>query len=735
MAKTTPSTSADSTTASASPSSFAELLQVSSAPVKLPGASVDELIKFRESDDGKKLAGWCRQAFNEAREARTQLQHQWYINLQMISGEHYLKDVKEQGRITSKPQRTPSYVRRKKINRLRSFVRTEQSKFLSTFPTIIAVPSTAEEEDIRAAYAAEQVWESMVATKKLKRTWARAIWWMVVTGNGFTKQWWDPSCEAPGKDPGAVSRGDIKFEVVSPFHLFVGDMFQREIDDQPYVIQAQTKSAAWARAYYGDELKGVKLGQGSEGGSAGMLDQQFRQVSGVVDQKSDKVTVYEFWVKRGATEHLPEGGLVIMIDDTIVAYSEQFPYKHGQFPFSKIEHITTDTFYAVSPLVDLIELQKEYNELRTDIAMAGKRMARPQLLATEGSIVVSKMTNEPGSVIEVKPGFALPTPVPLSQLPEYYVTQQDRVLSDMEDLSGQHEVSKGQAPQGVTAGTALSFLKETDDSYLTPQYQNIEEGCERTATQSLSLFNQYVDTARKLRVIGKDGSFDVLMLTGADIASGLDVRVEQGSSIGESQAAKQARLLEFYQNGVIDQTTMLRLLDIGGPQKLLDTINVAARKAQRENLKLKALDPTAIQKHQMEFVSSVISSLAQNPELMTQLAGQGLTADDIQQQVLAEAPPVIPADDFDFHEIHLEEHNRYRMSQEYETLSPEIKQEFQKHVGQHEEFLQQAMAMQMMMQGGGGGEAPGEQLALEAGPGTPGPAAMPGSMGASEPAA
>lgn len=719
-----------------SPSTTSDLEQVTSAPVKLPGLDVNELIKFRESEQGKKLAGWAKEQFNQAREARTARQHEWARQLMMVNGDHYIKDVNSptRGRVLEQ-QKAPSYVRRKKINRLRSFVRNEQSKFLAAFPTIVAIPATAEEEDIRASYAAEQVWSSQVETKKLRRTWARVIWWMVVTGTGFSKQWWDPSVEVDGPAEGQVSKGDIKFEAVSPFHLFVPDLFEREIDDQPYVIQAQTKTQEWARAWYAEELKGVKLKEVSLGGSVGQLDSQHRQAAGTGEPKDNRVTVFEFWVKKGATQLLPNGGLIVMVDETIVSYSEGFPYKHGMYPFAKIEHIPTDTFYGISPVADLIDLQREYNELRTDIAMAGKRMARPQLLAVEGSIVVSKMTNQPGSVIEVRPGFAMPTPLPLSQLPQYYVEQQDRVLADFDNISGQHEVSRGQAPTGVTAGTAMAFLKETDDSFLTPQYQNIEEGVERVATQSLSLFNQYVDVERKLKTVGKDGSFDVLMLQGSDIASGLDVRVERGSSIGESQAAKQARLLELFQNGIIDQATFMRMSEMGGPQKVLDTINVAARKAQRENLKLKALTPEGIAESREPFIQSLVQQFAADPAMLEQMGAEGMTADDIIEQITLGAPPVVPVDDFDIHEVHMEEHNRYRMSQEYETLPPEVKQEFQKHCEAHEQFLQQAMAMQMMMQGMGpeGGVPPAGEPALEGGaPAAPGPEPMPDTMSADQ---
>jgi hypothetical protein len=53
------------------------------------------------------------------------------------------------------------------------------------------------------------------------------------------------------------------------------------------------------------------------------------------------------------------------------------------------------------------------------------------------------------------------------------------------------------------------------------------------------------------------------------------------------------------------------------------------------------------------------------------------------------APAIISVDDFDMHEIHVETHNKFRMSQEYEILPDEVKQQFAEHVAQHEAAIQQ----------------------------------------------
>jgi len=402
----------------------------------------------------------------------------------------------------------------------------------------------------------------------------------------------------------------------------------------------------------------------------------------------DSVIVYETWVKPGAHKLMPEGGVLITIDDKLIsAHTEGFPYQHGMYPFTKFEHIPTATFYADSPIVDLSQLQREYNQLRSEIAEAGRRMAKPQLIAPMGSIVPSKLTNEPGLVIQYKPGMQAPQPLPLQPLPQYYLDQQDRVLNDWIDISGEREVSRGDTPPGVTSGTAISYLQEASNQYLTPQFQSIESGVEKVATQTIELFVQYVDIPRKIRTVGADGAFDTMLLKGADVASGTDIRVEPGSSFAKSKAAQEARVMDMFAVGIIDQPTALKMLEIGGVQKIMDTLNVAERKAQRENIKMKMLTEEDVEMARMEAIEEIMSQLPpeamEDPELM----------DEIQNMP---APPVIPVDDFDMHEIHIETHNKFRMSQEYEILPDAVKEQFATHVAEHERIIEQKKLMQFL---------------------------------------
>lgn len=650
------------------------------------------------------MAAWVKSEYSKAKQSRTQRQLQWYTNMAYFYGQQWVEQTGKnypadlQGKLVM-PKR-PYYSQRKVVNRTRAFVRSELAQFLSAIPNAVAVPSTAEDEDVRSAYAAEQAWSSISETQKLRYHYSRAMWWTVVCGTGFIKTWWDQD----SVDKVSGQQGSIRYGAVTPFHLFVPDVREQDIDDQQFIINAYIKPVSWCYQYFGDALAGRTLAP-SVSSANQIIEEGYLNLDSFNTNSPDSVIVYETWLKPGAHKLMPNGGVIISIDDIVVSITRDgLPYNHGQFPFTKFEHIPTSTFYGDSPLVDLNPLQREFNTLRSQISDAGNRMAKPQLVAQKGSIVPSKVTNEPGLVIEYKAGFAAPQPLQLSPLPQYYVEQQDRVLRDMEDIGGQHDVSRGNAPAGVTAGTAIAFLQEADNAFRTPQYQNIEDGYSRIAQQTIENFVQFVDLKRKIKTIGADGAFDTMLLSGADLRNGTDIRIQRGSSVGTSKAAQDARIMDMFGMGLIDQPLALRLLEVGGAQKILDILQVAERKAQRENIKMKMLPPQELQAMQQQYEMQAQQFAQQQQEIDP----TGMTPNQELPMPLA-----IKVDDFDIHEKHIEVHNTFRMSQEYEILPDLVKQQFDAHVAEHERYLQeqQMNAMMQALQQSAPEQGPGATMA------------------------
>lgn len=677
----------------------------------------DYLNKFKKREEAKKLVAWVKAEYSKCKTNRKLEENDWYIQLAFYNGYQYHDWRSVNSRQTLSEEPNPAQLPRITVNRIEPIIRTEIAKTTSGQPSASVVPASNDEDDLLAANAAEQVWQAIYEKNRFQTDVLQpAEFWRAITGNAFIKTLWDPSVtiKEPITDMDPLSgekvvrqetagKGDVKHEVVSPFHLFVPDLAQEKLEDQPYIFNVFTKSEVWVKQMFGEVLP--KDFTPTKVTASDIEDAALMDLRGVDNARPDSVLVIEMWAKPGAIKYLPKGGLVTIVDDEIVQYSDTgIPYAHGEYPFAHLHGIQNGKFYRRSVIKSLIPLQREYNRVRSQIIHAKNLMAKPQMMYQDGSVDPRKITAKAGIWIPVRPGFQYPTPVPIQPLPNYVLQEVQQLATDFEDISGQHQVSNGSSAPGVTAATAIAYLGERDDAYLTTIFNSIEAALEKVARQSLSLFVQYVDTPRLIKTVGSDGSFDAMMLSGSDIASGTDIRVESGSALPTSKAARQSLITEWMKMGFISPNDGLRVLEMGMLKQYYNLIKIDENAAQRENLSMKKLDEEKIQQAAMEYAQKV---QAGDPSIMAQDPMTG-------EMVPAPQPPVIEVHDWDNHAVHVEVHNRFRKSQTFELLPDPVKEEFQKHIALHQQALQ-AQQMQAMMMG-----APQQELGQSGAPqGTP----------------
>lgn len=122
----------------------------------IPEDAQENVLKFRETDEGKKIVNWLLSELETVRSRRSMYEQNWRRNLRM----YRTGGAADFPSGTLTPKETPDLLRkkgRKSINRLRAFVRTEHSKFVSQEPAVSVVPASSEDQDFRAATAGEQV--------------------------------------------------------------------------------------------------------------------------------------------------------------------------------------------------------------------------------------------------------------------------------------------------------------------------------------------------------------------------------------------------------------------------------------------------------------------------------------------------------------------------------------------------------------------------------------------------
>lgn len=658
-----------------------------------------DFLAWRDTPEAGRIKNLLKQKFQQARSMRAQDERRWNLNYALYSGQHYVTQTSaEMQRITGNTLRPSGKKLGKpnlKINRTRSICRTEQAKFLSKRPGASVVPATADDTSQAAAQAGEQAWTSTRDRRHLDAEVSDAVFWAVVTGNGFIKTYWDDDL----KDEHADILGDIRYLSVDPYKMFFPDLRLRNIQDQPYLFHAYAKPTEWLKLQYEEELEGKELASDCLS-TDGIMEAAYATPRGQQESKDfDSNLVIEAWVKPGAFRELRQGGRVVIVGEHIVAAEiDGLPYEHGDYPFSHFPHIDTGKFYGASIIEDLEDLQRSYNKLRSAIQESWDKMGKPQLAAAKGSISGARMTNEIGLVVDYKFGMGAPTPIPLQQLPQYMLNDLENIKADMEDISGQHQVTKGSVPPGVTAAAAISYLQEADDSYLSTSYENMERMYESVARQTLNLIVQYWDEPRRIKIIGEDQAFDSAELSGANVKGGTDIRVEKGSSLPQSRAAKQALAMDLMLNGVIDNSQGLEMMGVGGSKSIVDLIQIDKRQAMRENI---------------QFRNLTLEDFQEYDEQWNQLTMGGQNVPLTEDGQPMEQPPIIPVNDFDNHEVHIEEHNRFRKSQAFLMLPEETKQAIQAHVVMHEQTLQGKMLQQALSQIPTDGTVPGVNGTVE----------------------
>lgn len=679
-----------------------------------------QLMDKQQQQNYQRIVAWARTNFAKCREQRRSHEQQWYLNMSFYFGKQYVqqtRDATQPGTSGLMTPPVPYYVQRPTINRIRPTIRKEIAKLTASKPSAFVVPATSEDRDLFAAQAGEQIWESSYRKYHVNKVLRKAIFWTTTCGTGFIKHYWDPDAQdvdAPKANPmmGVPApqgpSGDLKYESVSPFHIFAADLNEEELENQAFIIHAQELPIEMLRLQYPEFKLNVKVSTDSE---LMRKDMHPNADSSSNMYGAKKALVLECWVKPGYSQLFPNGALFTVIGDQIVQGQMNWPYSHGQYPFAKIDHLPTGRFYADSVIVDLIGLQKEYNRTRGQIIEAKNRMAKPQLAAEIGSVDPKKITSEPGQVIMYNSGFNPPTPIALQGLPSYVLQELDRILMDWADISGIHEISKGQVPPGVTAATAISFLQEQDDSNLSHTVASVEAAVEKIARMTLSYVSDYWEQERIVRVTGEGGAFDALAFKGSDLRGNNDIKVEGGSALPVSRAAKQALIMDMMKLGFIKPEDGLALLEMGGINKVYDKLQIDDKQAKREELRMSKANLGQIMQHQQDYEQK----LAQDPTALVNEQGM-----EIDEEGIPVPPPLlVDVNTWDDHAKHIISHNNYRKSQEFENLDEASKALFDEHVNRHLAMLglmdQGAMEAQMGPQMPGGPQDPNAMMPPEEG--------------------
>lgn len=578
---------------------------------------------------------------------------QWYLNIAYYVGQQYLAYDKTTKKLYE-PPKDPTDIRLV-ANRISPIIRTELAKITKNKPIMTVIPASSEDEDINAAKIGEKIMEYLEYELDLQAKDRELIRWGLTCGTGFVKPYWKDSKGQKVKHPetGEVFRtGDVEIDVVSPFELKF-DQSANSWSDVNWVCHIKVRTVDYVKEVYGKEVQ-------PESGliSTNIYEAQLKNVNTNWSTNSYKpidnsVQVKEYWEKP-CTKY-PKGRRITLANGVLLYYEEDIGFGRKddddrELPFFPFHHINIPgRVYGQSMIEHLIPIQREYNKSRSQIIKNKNLIANPQWLVEDGA-VVEEITNSPGGIINYRKGFSPPILSQPASIGADVYKNIDQCIEEFYFISGQNEVSHGAAPTGVKSGVAIAYLQEQDDTKLGPTIQNYID-CKRNYMQYLLRLIRYkYDIPRTIRIVGKNNKVEVIDFVGSQLSS-TDVRLQEGSMFQQSRAAKQEFIMQLVQMGVLntqtDKQQILQMFELGTIDSLYDDYSEDVNQSESENERFKKGDTSPIVR------------------------------------------------DFFNHQIHIFEHNKFRKSDEYEQLPPELQQIIDQHVAQHEQYLQPQQPMPM----------------------------------------
>lgn len=316
-----------------------------------------------------------------------------------------------------------------------------------------------------------------------------------------------------------------------------------------------------------------------------LKDEEVDGTFGIGQTDADEAVLLEAYIRPGGALMMPglqEGTesvlvfkqgayLVTTLSGYVLEFEKTNPYSTPRHPLPVVvgRHSQGPGFYAPAPCTPLRPIQMAINwayslyEMHMELAgkpvMLWPRQARAAWRRLQ-DVTTRVLRFSAGSKGE-KPEYMDPPRFP-DRLPELL----NFLVQVWQDVSGVHEVSRGQLPAANLSGVAIQLLQDQDDTQVHFAIRDIEMALARTMEQHIGNAQRFTDGEQLLQVFGTERQ--VRMFQGTQLGAGLIMKVAPGSAIPKSPAALEAKARELWEAGaMIDQYGLpdhRRLLEVSG---------------------------------------------------------------------------------------------------------------------------------------------------------------------------
>lgn len=636
------------------------LIQPSTEVQPLSGESPLDAAKIRKLYDDGTRAIRAEQLNYEQNSAFVQ-GNQWvYVNWQR-------RQIAELPRTNDRARVT--------IPRMRPMSRNIIAKVVQRPLKFEVPPNAADDAHIRGARIAEQVLLDVTRQHDWELLREQLAWVVWKGGTGILCLDWDA---AKGKDLGIdpvtgkpIATGDIKSTCLSITECAT-EPGTRDIRRANWWVKAQALPPQEVKRMYGlkvdpekdasavlSPLQAKVINTNNRGGQTAPLN------------LSLVLTYYE----RPNSKN-KKGTVAVVVGKEIVDGPHPWP-----FPFTDRlniacarETVVETRWTGDTILSDAVPVQTALNASWSSIVEHVKLAGNARLMGEESSgDLFENYTDEAGEIqlYRDKPPAYLSPP----QMPQWWIEMPDKLGAQLDDILGVHDISRGEAPPNIQSGQGLAVLLEQDETPTGHLTKIVADAFTDFASMVLKVYEANVNEQREALTGTPGHANQTTTWDGESFCGQTEARVPYDAVAPLNEAAKFARALSMIQVGMISTPSQFAAyVDTGNSKSFIEDINWHIAKARREN-------------HAMSIGETMVPAA------------------------------------FDNHSIHIEEHNRFRSTADYERLDDHDRNIVDLHVQAHstlaaEEMGQQALKAQFAPALGAAAQAsqpPGSEM-----PGPPG---------------
>lgn len=492
-------------------------------------------------------------------------------------------------------------------------------------------------KSLQQAKLANNILESYLKEKRIRRYVRQAAEEALVFGKGFVKVTWEPSLGSPisvepyqdqagEQKERLVYEGDVDVSCPSVFDVYV-DLTLEDWSRAEWVICRSFRNKfnlSTRYPQYADKI--LSLPVKSDLDSLQYLTFQ------VIDETAD-VPIYEFYHKR--TDAMPNGRYMLFCDGDTVLYDGPMPYR--KLPIFRItpgEILGTTEGYTDA--YDLMGIQEAINVLYSTIFTNQSAFGVQSVLIPEGANLTATQISKGIVGLRYNPAAGEPKPLQLTQSPPEIFKNIEMLERAMETLSGVNSVARGNPESFLKSGVALGLVQSMAVQFASGFQESYAELLEDVGTFILDLLKDFARTERMTSLAGKWNRGQMAAFTNEDLQNVTRVIVDLGNPLARTTAGRVDIANNLLQNGLIKTPQeYINVMTTGQLDPMLEGAEAELALVRQENEQMMDGQPVqmlALDCHLLHIQEH--KALLANPTIRTNEPAVGMILQHIQSHLM-----------------------------------------------------------------------------------------------------